>query len=139
MPLAIGHEARSGPTRKAVLKGLIEYNRAAAGKTSSRSKRVTVSLREDGVIAGGAVGYVWMGVLFLELFWIAERHRRAGYGSRLIGAFEQAGREAGARRAYLDTFSFQAPEFYRKLGYRDVGQIDGYDHGATRHWLTKAL
>jgi hypothetical protein len=39
----------------------------------------------------------------------------------------------------VDTFGFQAPEFYRKLGYREFGRLDDFPAGHSRSWLTKAL
>ena len=48
-------------------------------------------------------------------------------------------RKRGVRNAYVDTFSFQAPEFYRKLGYREFGRLDDFPTGHRRSWLTKAL
>ena len=35
--------------------------------------------------------------------------------------------------------SFQAPEFYVKLGYRQLGVSYGYEGGASRHYFEKAL
>jgi len=38
---------------------------------------------------------------------------------------EAEARKRGCSNATLNTFSFQAPEFYRKLGYRIVATIEG--------------
>ena len=40
---------------------------------------------------------------------------------------------------YLYTFSFQAPGFYRKLGYREFGKLNDFPKGQSRYWLNKAL
>ena len=52
---------------------------------------------------------------------------------------DDVGPVAAAVRSYLDTMSFQAPDFYRACGYQAFGTIDGYPGGVTRHWFTKAL
>lgn len=39
----------------------------------------------------------------------------------------------------LETFSFQAPEFYRKLGYQAFGVIDGYADGHQKIFMQKEL
>ena len=44
----------------------------------------------------------------------------------------------GCRSAHLDTFSFQAPDFYKKLGYRVFGAID-YPPDHRRFFLQKRL
>ena len=40
---------------------------------------------------------------------------------------------------YLDSFSFQAPTFYAKLGYREFGRLKEFPAGYDRVWMTKAL
>jgi GNAT superfamily N-acetyltransferase len=134
---AIVVERTIGETKRAVLSGLIRYNEEKMGKP--RYRRFAVSLREKKKIVGGIVGEVWMTVLFIQLFWIDERFRGKGVGTRLIRRIEEEARRFGAVRSYVDTMSVQAPGFYRSCGYRKFGSIDGYPDGVTRYWLTKAL
>jgi hypothetical protein len=44
----------------------------------------------------------------------------------------------GCHSAWLDTFSFEAPEFYRKLGYREFARLD-YPPDHQRIFLKKQL
>lgn len=39
------------------------------------------------------------------------------------------------RGIWLDAFSFQAPEFYRRLGSSEFGRIDHFPEGAARRFL----
>jgi GNAT superfamily N-acetyltransferase len=96
-------------------------------------------LRDKKDVVGGIVGEVWMTVLFIQLFWIDQQFRGKGHGKALIEAIEDQARNFGAVRAYVDTMSFQAPDFYRACDYEALGTIDGYPDGVTRHWFTKAL
>jgi hypothetical protein len=41
--------------------------------------------------------------------------------------------------AYLDTFSFQAPDFYKKLGYEVFGELQDFPHGHQRYFMKKRL
>jgi GNAT superfamily N-acetyltransferase len=133
----IAVERSIGKTKKAVLGGLIGYNTEKMGKQKYR--RFAISLREGDKIVGGIVGEVWMTVLFIQFFWIEERFRGAGHGTKLIETIEAEARRFGAVRSYLDTMSVQAPDFYRACGYESFGAIEGYPGGVTRHWFTKAL
>ena len=133
----IAVERTIGPTKKAVLGGLIGYNTEKMGK--QKYKRFAISLREDDKIVGGIVGEVWTTVLFIQLFWMDQKYRGKDFGTDLIKSIEDEARKFGATRSYVDTMSFQAPGFYRNCGYKEFGAIEGYPGGVTRHWLTKAL
>jgi GNAT superfamily N-acetyltransferase len=135
--LSISVERTIGKTKKAVLDGLIRYNKEKMGE--QRHKRLAVSLREGNEIVGGIVGEVWAAVLFIQFFWLEQRLRGTGFGKKLIRAIEDEARRFGAKRSYLDTMSFQAPGFYRICGYKEFGSIEGYPGGVTRHWFTKTL
>jgi len=133
----IAIERTIGKTKKAVLDGLIRYNTEKMGR--QKYKRFAVSLREGDKIVGGIVGEVWTAVLFIQLFWMEQRLRGRGHGTKLIKAIEDEARRFGATRSYLDTMSVQAPGFYRACGYKEFGSIKGYPGGVTRHWFTKSL
>jgi ribosomal protein S18 acetylase RimI-like enzyme len=72
--------------------------------------------------------------------WVAERHRGAGLGARLLREAETiASEERGCRAARLETWEFQAPRFYEKQGYEVVCVIPDYPPGITEYALTKRL
>ena len=134
---SISVERTVGKTKKAVLDGLIRYNKEKMGK--QKYKRLAISLREKNAIVGGIVGEVWTAVLFIQFFWLEQRLRGKGFGTKLIKAIENEARRFGATHAYVDTMSFQASGFYRTCGYKEFGSIEGYPGGVTRHWFTKTL
>jgi ribosomal protein S18 acetylase RimI-like enzyme len=72
-----------------------------------------------------------------------ERHCLAddgrGLGRRLILAAEQEAVRRRCRLVTLDTYSFQAPEFYRTLGYEVVAVVDGYPTPHRQWYLKKAI
>ena len=45
----------------------------------------------------------------------------------------------GCERAELRTFDYQAPGFYKKLGYEEFHVSESYPRGHTRHYFRKAL
>ena len=130
-------EKQLGETKRAVMKGLVAYNMLKAGNMGYVP--VSISLREKGKIVGGVVGEIFFGWMFVQLFWIDDKHRGKGFGQQLLEAAEAQARKNGVRNVYLDTFSFQAPAFYKKLGYREFGRLKEYPVGHDRVWMTKAL
>jgi ribosomal protein S18 acetylase RimI-like enzyme len=126
-----------GPARREIVKGLRAYNVAAVGKIDHRP--LTVTVRERGKIVGGLVAETFFGWMFVSLLWVSEQHRGKGWGSSLMRAAEAEARDRGVRNVYLDSFSFQAPAFYAKLGYREFGRLKDFPAGHDRVWMTKAL
>jgi GNAT superfamily N-acetyltransferase len=130
-------ETVHGPARRAIFKGLRAFNAPHFGKLDY--KPLTITVREGKDIIGGLSGQTALGWLYVELLWVSDGRRRKGLGRALMTKAEAEARKRGARNAWLDTFSFQAPPFYRKLGYKEFGRLDDFPAGRSRHWMTKAL
>ncbi len=92
-----------------------------------------------GEVMGGLTGHIWGGWLHVGFLWVSEAVRHQGHGGRMLEAAEAMARERGAVGATLETFNFQAPDFYRAHGYTVCGQIDGYPPGHTKFFLRKNL
>ncbi|MFF0789483.1 GNAT family N-acetyltransferase [Streptomyces spiralis] len=98
------------------------------------------ALDESGDLAGGLVGHTWTTWLHVACLWVDAPHRGAGLGSRLLTRAERiAHDERGCRGARLETWDFQAPEFYRGHGYKVVCAIPDYPPGITEYTLIKPL
>ena len=118
--------------------GISDYNTAQAGEDNAQSL-CFVLRTPDQVIAGGVIGSTYWDWLHIDLMWVTEELRGRGYGQRLLTRAEDEARKRGARHAYLDTFSFQAPPFYRHRGYEVFGELRNFPTGHQRYFLTKEL
>jgi GNAT superfamily N-acetyltransferase len=94
---------------------------------------------EGEVFLGGLSAKVGTDWVFVEFLALTEAARGRGIGRQLIEAIEALARDRGKTGVWLDTYSFQAPDFYRKMGYREVGRIDEYPRGEARHFFAKEL
>lgn len=98
------------------------------------------ALDDAAAVVGGLTGSTWGYWLDIDLLWVDERARGGGVGSELLARAERlAGSERGCRHVRVETSDFQAPEFYRRHGYRVVGELVDYPPGVTEYLLTKAL
>jgi GNAT superfamily N-acetyltransferase len=123
---------------QAVRNELIAYNIATAAIDTSRN--IAVFLHDaHGQLRGGIVGTIWGQCVEIKYLWVHPSLRRNGYGSRLLQTLEQEARSQQCHSAILDTYSFQAPEFYQRLGYEVFGVIDGYPRGYQKVFLKKRL
>ncbi len=121
-----------------IRRGLIAYNAAKVGAPDYR--RLVLSARDgSGRIVGGLTGDLYWNALYVELLWLSEGARKSGLGRRLMQEAERRARRAGKDLIYLSTYTFQAPGFYRKLGFRSVGRIRDYPRGESRFFLVKKL
>jgi GNAT superfamily N-acetyltransferase len=91
-----------------------------------------------GAIRAGLIGNCYAGWLFVNLLWVHVDLRRAGVGSRLIAEAERHASEFGCHSAWVDTFSFQAPDFYPRFGYREFARLD-YPPSHERIFFRKTL
>jgi len=121
----------------AVVRGLLSYNTARAGAEAPRPLGVVVHQR--GRLIGGATGVTHWRWLYISHVWVSEDARRQGVGARIVGAAEDAARRRGCRAAWLCTFSFQAPGFYRAMGYEEFGALEGFPPGEKLHFFCKSL
>ncbi|MBI1208766.1 MAG: GNAT family N-acetyltransferase [Azospirillum sp.] len=131
----------------AVLIGLRAYNEHHTGPSKARLaaflRRAALAPGVDGDessrVVGGAVGFIAGRDFFLDWLWVVDDLRGQGAGSRLLDAIEQAAREHGCERCTLNTFSFQAPAFYRGQGYQVLAEIPDFLVGFTKIYFRKPL
>ena len=139
--MTLSIELTQNPTpedREAILAPLRAYNVAQAGE--GQSELLALLVRNDqGEILGGLYGRFFYQWLFIELLSVPEEARGEGMGSKLMGMAEDLARKKECLGIWLDTFDFQAPEFYKKLGYSELGQIVDYPPGHKRFFFQKRL
>ncbi|KIP69460.1 histone acetyltransferase [Vibrio harveyi] len=95
---------------------------------------------DEGKVIGGLTGEMFNNTVFVEYLWVDAEARTSGLGSKLISLLEEQVKPRGVTHLYLDTYSFQALDFYLKLGFEKVGQYSGYPAaGIDKHFLQKQI
>jgi len=124
--------------REYVREQLDLFNVAVTGRSDWAP--LTVLLRgEHDEIGGGLLGACWGGWLHVEILWVAEPLRRRGHGRALLEAAERWAIAHGCEHARLASFSFQAPGFYERHGWREFGRLDGFPPDHALHFFRKRL
>jgi ribosomal protein S18 acetylase RimI-like enzyme len=120
---------------------LEEYNMAQTnGEWNKPEMEINVVLKDnDRNVIGGINASTLCRAMWLEVFWVDEEYRGQGYGRDLLLEAERIGIENGCVASGTWTFSFQAPEFYQKVGYEVIGIFNGYVEGVTEYVLMKNL
>ena len=134
----VEEKRNAGAVARRVRSGLIAYNTSKVGPPRYRS--LVLSARDaKGRLVGGLTGQLYWNVLYIELLWLKEGARGSGIGRRLMQAAEQRARRERKELVFLNSYTFQAPGFYRKLGYESFGRIRDYPRGANRVFFVKRL
>jgi GNAT superfamily N-acetyltransferase len=117
---------------------ITEYNVETTGITDGRILSFFIRDERQEIVAG-LFGWTWGGACEIRDLWVRKDMRKNGYGKALMAAAED---EAVSRRCTLialDTHSFQAPAFYRRLGFEMIGSHRDYPRGHLKHYLRKTL
>ncbi len=95
---------------------------------------------ENGSIIAGVNSclYCW-GMLYIDILFVDESHRGQQLGSLLLSKVEREAKSMGGSLSHLDTFDWQAKDFYLKQGYEVFGVLDDCPEGHKRYYLKKKL
>ena len=98
--------------------------RATPGTAPARELTVQVLDGADDLVAGLS-GWTWGVAGGIAMTWVHPDARGQGHGAQLLRAFEDEARDRGCTHVFTTSFTFQAPDFYRRAGYRDLSRWDG--------------
>jgi len=128
------------PALETISRLLSEFNERSSGRASDyRPLTIVLSDPDTQETAGGLVGWTSLSYLHVNLLYLPDTLRGAGLGSQMMALAEEEARRRGCHGVWLDTFSFQAREFYERLGYSLFGTIEDHPPGHSRHFLKKDL
>jgi len=101
---------------------------------------LAIFVRDDQqTIRAGLEGWTWCGSCFIRSVWVHRNARSQGIGTKLLQAAEQEAIKCGCRQIVLASFSFQAPQFYQKLGFETFAVLEDHPRGHQHHYLRKRL
>lgn len=133
------HDRENKEDAKDILAGLQSHNARFAGFRDYRDLTITFRDPETKKLMGGLAGYTQWKWLFVNRLWVSDETRGTGLGKKILAMAEAEGVKRGCVGVWLDTFSFQAPNFYEKLGYVRFGEIKEYPPGFSRYFYSKKL
>lgn len=125
--------------RKLLYAGLAAHNRKSVEAPQVRPLWVLLRQDERGPVIGGLMGATAWSHLRIEALFVPELMRGTGIGAQILAMAEEEARHRGCIGVWLDTYSFQAREFYERLGYEVLGEIADYPPGHTRYFMKKSF
>ena len=125
--------------RLAILTPLLAHNLANGGDDAHETFALLLRAPNSNEVIGGLYGKISYRWLLIDLVSVPESMRGQGIGEQLMRKAEEVAREKQCVGIWLETFSFQAPGFYRKLGYVEFGRLADYPPGHMRFYYQKRL
>jgi ribosomal protein S18 acetylase RimI-like enzyme len=123
---------------RSLSRSLVEFN--LAHSSIGEGQRLAVFVRdEQREIVAGVSGWTWGECLEVHILWVHADLRGKGYGKKLLCNIEERAVERGCSHVVLDTLSFQAPGFYKKLGYEVWAVLGGYPDQCAKFYMRKQL
>lgn len=122
-----------------LIEKLVNYN---LSKVQAEQSELFIDLsrkiEKDGKIIAGIIArmYCW-NVVYIDTLWVDSNYRREKLGTLLLESAEQQAVSNNVYLIHLDTFDFQAKEFYEKHGYEVFGQLDNCPRNHTRYYMKK--
>lgn len=102
---------------KVLVNGLLTYHANQGHPRRSEVLHIFLKDKDKKVFGGIIVTILWNGMEINSL-WVDESLRGKGWGKKLMEAAEKEGKIRACTIAYTNTFTWQAPNFYKKLGYK---------------------
>jgi len=121
-----------------LISNLEAYNHSQLGE-NNKTPITTAIRKEDGSLIGGLFAYISWGWCVIELLWVDEQYRGNDLATNMMNNIEQYATEQGITRFKLETGSFQALDFYKKMGYEVYAQLEDCPIGHTNYYCRKII
>ncbi len=118
--------------------GMLAYHASKGHPRKVDKYSITIKDGEGKLVGCVMVSFLWNG-MEIGTLWIDETKRGQGLGTKLMAMAEDEGKRRGATFAYTNTFTWQAPGFYEKLGYTLYGKLEDFPAGNELSYYRKDL
>lgn len=119
-----------------IRKKLIEHNL----KYITEYEEYTLCLKDNCEnIIGGVVASKDNERMTINYLWVDDSARGNGYGAKLIKHVEEIAIDKRCTVIWLNTFGFQAPDFYIKMGYELFGVLENCINGHNQYFFKKII
>lgn len=92
---------------------------------------------DDNKLIGGAIGFIKYKWYFLDLLYVNEEYRGQNIGTQLINEIEKLAKSKNLIGIRMETWDFQARQFYEKNGYEVYATFEDCPPGTVDNFLRK--
>ncbi len=125
--------------KKHIYEGFSKHAIESTGINGLSEEPVNFEIQNDKNFVGCIVVQLFWGQLHIKYLFIEEAYRRKGYAKKLLEHAFAFGKAKGCSFAFVETMSFQAPDFYQKFGFKVEHVRHGYEKGTSFYYLKRDL
>lgn len=116
--------------------GIISFNQSII---NDKPICFNIYVRQNKSIVGGAIIYGHKDAYYIDVLWVDDAHRHQGIGSKIMSLVEETANKKGIFKLFVDTYDFQAQDFYKKHGFQSIGIVPKYLLDHDRVFMRKEL
>ena len=114
--------------------GIVNFN---SQTINEKATHFSVFAKDGNQIIGGALIWEHSDALYIDVLWCNEQYRKQGIGTKIITMIDDAAKNKGLPKIFVDTYEFQARAFYEKHGFYCIGTITKYLKDYDRIFMRK--
>jgi GNAT superfamily N-acetyltransferase len=117
----------------------LKEHAAEAGASIPDNEAFSVLAMSGEKVIGGLIGYIFWNWLYAYLVWVEKPYRRKGVGQAVLKQAEEKALQRRLTGIYLWTESWQAPDFYTRMGYEEFVEFENFPPNFKRFGFRKYL
>ncbi|MFH1254111.1 MAG: GNAT family N-acetyltransferase [bacterium] len=128
------------PDKKYIDEQIHNFNKAHVPYLNEEIIFLNYVIKEGNTTIAGinSLLYCWK-IAYVDILFVEESHRHQGLGKKLLTKVENEAKQQGATLIHLETFDFQAKDFYLTMGFEIFGILDDCPPGHKRYYLKKVI
>jgi N-acetylglutamate synthase-like GNAT family acetyltransferase len=119
---------------KVIRNGIVDFNDQIIKEKASH---FSIFAKYNTDIIGGALIWEYSDALYIDVLWCNEKYRKQGVGTKIITMIDGVAKNKGLPKIFVDTYEFQAQDFYKKHGFYCIGIIPKYLKDNDRIFMRK--
>lgn len=139
MILQINQNKLTDEVKKKIFNGFGQQAIESTGINGLSEDPISFEIFDGTEFVGAIVVQPFWEQLHIKYLFVEKNYRRQGIARLLMNRALEFGIKRGCQFAFVETMSFQAPEFYQKMGFTIEFSRPGYAKNTTFHYLKKSL
>jgi ribosomal protein S18 acetylase RimI-like enzyme/8-oxo-dGTP pyrophosphatase MutT (NUDIX family) len=139
MILQINQNKLTDEVKKKIFNGFGQQAIESTGINGLSEDPISFEIFDGTEFVGAIVVQPFWEQLHIKYLFVEKNYRGQGIARLLMNHALEFGIKRGYHFAFVETMSFQAPEFYQKMGFTTEFSRPGYAENTTFHYLKKSL